>query len=193
MCLPPSLHMLVLFQMQAATAPLQTLTSKLVKSRHTLHATNLQCEASRAECEKARRQVEANDTDIGTLEDEERKLKLAYVESKLAYEKVHALKHQHQGELKQARVQKLASGKQLESLAGTLKARQCDWTRAHEHHLSREASAIALASKLEAVEKDKEVHRRRAAQHREQVLQYTEMYEALKRELEVINASAESV
>jgi|UniRef100_A0A7S3ERC0 chromosome segregation ATPase len=178
---------------QAATASLQALTSKLVKSRHSMHATNLQCEATRTECEKARREVEANDTEIAALEEQERKLKLLYVESKLAYEKVHALKHQQQGDLRQARVQKVATNKTLESLGGALRARQGEWTKAREQHSSREAHAAALAAKLEAVEKDKESHRRRAVQHREEVLRYTEMHEALKRELEVINASAESV
>ena len=50
--------------MPAFTAPLQSLASKLVKSRHSLHATNLQCEGGRTECDKARQQVEANDAEI---------------------------------------------------------------------------------------------------------------------------------
>ena len=62
--------------MPASTAPLQSLSSKLVKSRHSLHATNLQCEQGRAEAEKSRQQVEANDLTISQLEELERKLKM---------------------------------------------------------------------------------------------------------------------
>lgn len=66
---------------QAATAPLQNLSSKLVKARHCLHAVNLQVETIRSECDKARREVEASDTEISGMEHEEERLKLQYVES----------------------------------------------------------------------------------------------------------------
>lgn len=62
--------------MPASTAPLQSLSSKLVKSRHSLHATNLQCEHGRAECDKSRHEVEANDAAITQLEEQERRLKM---------------------------------------------------------------------------------------------------------------------
>lgn len=62
--------------MPASTAPLASLSSKLVKSRHSLHATNLQCENGRAECEKAKHSVEANDAIIAQLEEDERRLKM---------------------------------------------------------------------------------------------------------------------
>jgi chromosome segregation ATPase len=62
--------------MPASTAPLQALSSKLLKSRHCLHATNLQCEQGRTECEKSKQQVEKNDASISALEEQERKLKM---------------------------------------------------------------------------------------------------------------------
>lgn len=65
--------------MPASTAPLQSLSSKLVKSRHSLHATNLQCEQGRAEAERSRQEVEANDSLISQLEEQERKLKMQCV------------------------------------------------------------------------------------------------------------------
>jgi hypothetical protein len=73
---------------QAATAPLQNLSSKLVKARHCLHAVNLQVESIRSECDKARRQVEANDAEIAGMEQEEERLKLQYVESALVSHRV---------------------------------------------------------------------------------------------------------
>ena len=66
---------------QASTAPLQNLSAKLVKARHCLHAVNLQVETIRNECDKARREVEASDTEISGMEHEEERLKLQYVES----------------------------------------------------------------------------------------------------------------
>ena len=62
-----------------ATAPLQSLSSKLVKSRHSLHATNLQCEHGRADAERMRGDVESNDAMIAQLEDQERRLKMQCV------------------------------------------------------------------------------------------------------------------
>ena len=155
--------------MPASTAPLHNLASKLVKSRHSLHATNLQCEGGRTECDRARQLVEANDAEIAALEEEERKLKLRYVESKLAYEKMHALKYAKQQELKQTRQQKVAVGKEAESLAGQYDAKRYEWTKAHEEHMRAEEQAYALSSKLEAIEKDKENQRRRAQQHRDEL------------------------
>ena len=75
---------------QASTAPLQNLSAKLVKARHCLHAVNLQVETIRNECDKARREVEASDTEISGMEHEEERLKLQYVESAPAghYERV---------------------------------------------------------------------------------------------------------
>lgn len=166
--------------MPAATAPLQSLSSKLVKSRHCLHATNLQCEAGRSECDKSRSAVEANDAAITALEDEERRLKLSYVESKLAYEKMHALKYARQQELKYARQQKVVVGKESDSLAGAYNAKRYEWTKAHEDHLKAEETAKQLSVKLEAIEKDKDVQRKRAQLHRDEYTKYSAMYEALK-------------
>ena len=154
---------------QAATAPLQSLSSRLVKSRHALHSTNLQCEAGRTECEKAKQQVEANDSIIAALENEEKKLKMQYVESKLAYEKIHALKYTRQQELKKLRQLKVAIGKEAESLAGLYDTRRYEWVKAHDEHVRAEQQAHALSSKLEAIEKDKEVQRRRAHEHRNEL------------------------
>lgn len=178
---------------QASTAPLQSLSSKLVKSRHCLHATNLQCEAGRSDCDKSKRDVEANDANISALEDEERRLKLAYVESKLAYEKMHALKYARQQELKHARQQKVVVGKESDSLAGAYNAKRYEWTKAHEDHLRVEEAAKALSAKLEAVEKDKDLQRKRAQQYRDEFTKYSAMHESLKRELDVIQASAAAV
>lgn len=137
--------------------------------------------------------MEKNDAEIAALEAEEQRLKLKYVESKLAYEKVHALKHQRQTDLKAARAQKLAATKELESISGTVKARQYEWAKAHEIHMKAERTAAALAAKLETIEKEKEAQRRKAVQHRDDVSKYDSMADALKRELDMIHASAESV
>ena len=158
--------------MPAFTAPLQSLASKMVKSRHSLHATNLQCEGGRTECDKARQQVEANDAEIAALEEEERKLKLRYVESKLAYEKMHALKYARQQELKAIRQQKVSVGKEAESIGCTYDAQRCEWTKAHEEHVRVEQQAYSLSDKLEVVEKDKDLQRRRAQQHRDELTRF---------------------
>jgi chromosome segregation ATPase len=179
--------------MPAATAPLQSLSSKLVKSRHCLHATNLQVEAGRAESDQSRRDVEANDAKILALEEQEQKLKLQYVESKLAYEKMHALKYAKAQELKQARQQKAALTKECDAVSGAHNARRYEWTKANEAHLKAEETARVLATKLEAVEKDKEVQRRRVAQARDDIANYSRMHDALKRELDIIQASASAV
>ena len=179
--------------MPAATAPLQSLSSKLVKSRHSLHATNLQCEAARTECERAKQLVEKNDASISALEEQERKLKLKYVESKLAYEKSHALKYAKQQELKQARQKKLAVGKEAESLACTYDAKRCEWEKMHGEHLRVEQQAYALSEKLETIEKDKEHQRRRALQHREELTKFAKMHEQLRRELDIIQSSASAL
>lgn len=93
--------------MPAATADLQALSSKLIKSRHCLHATNLKVESIRNECDKARASVEANDAEIQKMIEEEAELKRRYVESKLTYEKAHAEKYARQQTLKQMRQQKV--------------------------------------------------------------------------------------
>ena len=118
---------------------------------------------------------------------------LADVEAKLAYEKMHALKYAKQQDLKAARQQKVAVGKESESLAGQYDARRYEWTKAHEEHLRAEESARTLCAKLEAVEKDKEAHRRRAQQCRDELARCTALHDQLKRELDVIEASAASV
>ena len=115
------------------------------------------------------------------------------VESKLAYEKMHALKYAKQQDLKHARQQKLVVSKECESLGGQYDARRYEWTKCHEEHLAAETTAKALSAKLEAVEKDKEAQRRRAQSHRDELTKYTRMHDQLKRELDVIQASAASV
>ena len=120
-------------------------------------------------------------------------LAIADVEAKLAYEKMHALKYTRQQELKQTRAQKVAVGKESESLGGQYDARRCEWTKAHEEHLKAEENAKSLSSRLEAVEKDKENQKRRAQQNRDDLTRYAKMHEQLKRELDVIEASANSV
>ena len=42
-----------------------------------------------------------------------------------------------------------------------VQARQFEWAKAHEEHTKVEEMAQVLAAKLEAIEKDKEAHRRR--------------------------------
>ena len=178
---------------QAATANLQTLSSKLVKARHCLHSVNLKCEAVRIECDKAKQDVEANDVAIEAMVEEEQRLKMAYVESKLAYEKAHAEKYARAQLLKQLRQEKVAASKERDSIGNSLAARQCDWTKVHDQHTRIEAQAKALSDKLESVEKDKEAQRKRAQHHREEVDRYSAMYDALKRELDVVHASAAAV
>ena len=117
----------------------------------------------------------------------------ADVEAKLAYEKMHALKYARQQDLKQARQQKLAVGKESESLAGQYDARRYEWTKAHEQHLRAEETARTLSAKLEAIEKDKESQRRRAQQQRDELTRCTMLHEQIKRELDIIEASAASV
>lgn len=179
--------------MPASTAPLQSLSSKLVKSRHCLHAANLQVEAGRAESDSSRQQVESNDVLITSLEAQERKLKLEYVEAKLAYEKMHALKYAKAQELKLARSHKTAAAKEGDSVAGAQHARRYEWTKAHEAHIKAEDTAKGIAAKLEAVEKDKEVQRRRVDVARSEITKFSRMHDALKRELDVIQASAAAV
>ena len=96
-------------------------------------------------------------------------------------------------ELKQARLQKVEVSKEADSLAGAYDARRYEWTKAHAEHQRAEEQAQALSAKLEAVEKDKEMQRRRAQQHRDELSSYASMHEALKRELDVIQASAAAV
>jgi hypothetical protein len=67
---------------------LHTLNARLVKAKHELHASTLKVSAIRSECDRAQQQVEENDAAIVSMEREEQRLKLAYVEGKLTYEKV---------------------------------------------------------------------------------------------------------
>ena len=222
--------------MPAATAPLASLSQKLVKSRHCLHAQELQCESHRTECEKSKQTVEQNDASISAMEEQERKLKMQCarmracvrffvtgasrclsrrrllfspvcyalvaaicslsspdVEAKLAYEKMHALKYGKQQDLKLARQQKMAISKESDSLAGQLAAKRNDWNKAHDDHMKSDKQARALSDKMEAVEKDKEAQKRRCQKARDDVSKYEKMHEMLKRELDVIAASAASV
>ena len=96
---------------------------------------------------------------------------------------MHALKYAKQQELKQTRQQKVVISKESESLAGQYDARRYDWTKAHEEHLRGEEQARTLSAKLEAVEKDKEAHRRRAQQHRDELARCTALHDQLKREV----------
>ena len=86
--------------MAPAGAPLHNLSSRLTKQRHCLHNATLQCEQLRADCDKAKAQVEANDGELEKMTAEEQRLKIAYVDSKLTYEKAHAAKWSKQQELK---------------------------------------------------------------------------------------------
>jgi len=127
--------------LQAATAQLHCLNARLVKAKHELHTNSCKVDAIRAECDKARHTVEENDAATAAMEQEEQRLKLAYVEGKLTYEKVgalrvavwrwprlkihhpppavsqaHAEKYARQQELKQLRAERQAS---LPGLGGT--------------------------------------------------------------------------
>ena len=179
--------------MPSSTAPLAALSSKLLKSRHSLHATNLQVESSRTQCDKNKLLVERNDAAITSLEEQEKKLKMQYVEAKLEYEKMHALKFQRRQELKDARGSKVAIGKECDSISGQCTARHYEWTKVHEEHLRSEEAAKAIAKKMEEMEKDKEKQQRRAQRHKEEIEKATVLYDKLKRELEVIEASAAAV
>lgn len=106
---------------------------------------------------------------------------------------MHALKYAKQQELKQARQQKVAVNKDSESIAGQYDAKRYEWTKAHEEHIRNEETAHQLSAKLEAVEKDKEVQRRRAQRYREENTRCAKLHEQMKRELDVIEASAASV
>ena len=244
---------------QASTAPLQNLSSKLVKARHCLHAVNLQVETIRNECDKARREVEASDTEISGMEHEEERLKLQYVESapaghkrtscysrpaarmeassplspqhggravsrwtkltdgpanlasrqrrhplasisltctrtgKLTYEKLHASKYAKQQELKIARQGKTKTAKDSYKLKGAIETKQFEWYKAHQDHVGAEQIANALADRLEGVEKDKEAQLRRLHAQKKEVERYGNIYEDLKRELEIVQASAGAV
>eukprot|EP00962_Isochrysis_galbana_P009688 scaffold2702_cov116-Isochrysis_galbana.AAC.5 len=92
--------------MPAATAALHTLNARLVKAKHELHTSTLKVDAIRSECDRAQHKVEENDAAIASMEREEQRLKLAYVEGKLTYEKAHAEKYTLQQELKQLRAQR---------------------------------------------------------------------------------------
>lgn len=67
---------------------MHTLNARLVKAKHELHTSTLKVDAIRSECDRAQHKVEENDAAIASMEREEQRLKLAYVEGKLTYEKV---------------------------------------------------------------------------------------------------------
>ena len=172
---------------------LESLNSKLVKSRHTLHATNLQCEHGRAECDKSRSDVEANDAAIGQLEEQERRLKMQYIEAKLAFKKMHATNTDRRSSSRRAR-RRLRSARRASRWPASTTLMRCDWTKAHEEHVKAEETAKMLSAKLEAVEKDKENQRRRAqSRHGNELGRFSQMHEQMKRELDVILASASAV
>ena len=76
--------------------------------------------------------MEANDAEIAGMEQEEERLKLQYVESKLNYEKLHASKYGKQQELKRAREEKTKTSKEANMLKGTIEGKQYEWAKAHE-------------------------------------------------------------
>eukprot|EP00965_Chrysotila_dentata_P262433 6214566-Pleurochrysis_carterae.AAC.4 len=179
--------------LQAATAHLQTLNSKLVKARHSLHAANLKVESLRGECDKSRQAVLANDATIAALTEQEQALKVSYVERKLAYEKAHADKYSKQQQLKRLRTHKAAVAKEREAAINAVAAKRREWRKAHEEHMRADESAEAIGAKLEHVEKLKDECKKRAMQHKAELAKYSEMYDSLKRELDVIYASAAAV
>ena len=63
----------------------------------------------------------------------------------------------------------------------------------HQEHLEAEQIANALADRLEAVEKDKEAQLRRLQAQKKEVERYGTIYEDLKRELDLVQASAGAV
>ena len=72
-------------------------------------------------------------------------------------------------------------------------AQWVSWNKAHDDHMRAEKQARALSEKMEAVEKDKEAQKRRCQKARDDVSKFEKMHEMLKRELDVIAASAASV
>ena len=68
-------------------------------------------------------------------------MQLQYVEAKLAYEKMHALKYAKQQELKRTRAQRLAVTKESETLSGQYDARRHEWNKFHEEHTRAEETA----------------------------------------------------
>jgi len=62
-----------------------------------------------------------------------------------------------------------------------------------QEHLEAEQIANALADRLEAVEKDKEAQLRRLQAQKKEVERYGNIYEDLKRELDIVQASAGAV
>ena len=62
-----------------------------------------------------------------------------------------------------------------------------------QEHLEAEQIANALADRLEAVEKDKEAQLRRLQAQKKEVERYGTIYEDLKRELDIVQASAGAV
>ena len=62
-----------------------------------------------------------------------------------------------------------------------------------QSHVRAENTATTLADRLEAIEKDKEGQLRRLQEQKREVERYSKMYEDLKRELEIVQASAAAV
>ena len=114
---------------QASTAPLQNLSSKLTKARHCLHNVNLNVESIKNDCDGMRREVERSDREISAMEQDEERLKLQYVESKLQYEKLHASKYAKQQELKRAREEKTRTGKERDMVRGAIEV----WSPVKSH------------------------------------------------------------
>jgi len=112
---------------------------------------------------------------------------------KLNYEKLHASKYAKQQELKRAREGKTKTAKDSYKLKYAIETKQYEWTKAHESHVGAEQTANALAERLEGVEKDKEVQFRRLQAQKKEVERYGNIYEGLKRELEIVQASAAAV
>ena len=112
---------------------------------------------------------------------------------KLTYEKLHASKYAKQQELKIARQGKTKTAKDSYKLKGAIETKQFEWHKAHQDHMGAEQIANALADKLESVEKDKEAQLRRLQAQKKEVERYGNIYEDLKRELDIVQASAGAV
>ena len=77
-------------------------------------------------------------------------------------------------------------------MGNATKAARTEQARAHGEHVRAEESAAALAAKLEAVEKDKDLQLRRLQQHRDEVARLRQLEMQLKQELDVVAASADT-
>jgi chromosome segregation ATPase len=179
--------------MPASNASLQTLSSKIIKSRNELHATRLKVETARDDCDKAKADVEDNDASISGMEEEEKQLQARYVDAKMEYERAYAEKYENQQALKSARQQKATMSKRRDVAVGSLEARRSKHKEAHAEHMKAAETAQSLTDRLEAIEKEKARLRRLANQHRKEADGYSRKYEELRRELNVVQASAAAV